>query len=122
MIVLAHEVVVDGTVRGDVIVVGGDLHIHPAGRITGRAIAMGGGVYESTMARVGAGTEAFRDFTYDVVAGRGRIRAAYRSFVDSAGVAITLPGLFGVRMPQYDRSDGLTLTVRAGHRGAEHRR
>ena len=111
VIVIAHEVVVDGTVRGDVIVVGGDLHIHPRAVITGRAIAMGGGVYESTMSRVGAGTEAFRDFTYDVLPAEGGYALRYRSFIDQPTSAITLPGLFGLRMPQYDRSDGVTLTV-----------
>jgi len=111
VIVFAREVVVDGTVRGDVIVVGGDLHIHPRAVITGRAIAIGGGVYESTMSRVGAGTEAFRDFTYEVSPVEGGYALRYRSFVDRPTSAITLPGLYGVRMPQYDRSDGLTLTV-----------
>lgn len=111
VIVLARQVVVDGTVRGDVIVVGGDLHIHPRAVITGRAIAIGGGVYESTMSRVGVGTEAFRDFTYEILPVEGGYALRYRSFVDRPTSAVTLPGLYGLRMPQYDRSDGMTLTV-----------
>jgi hypothetical protein len=111
VIVLAREVVVDGAVQGDVIVVGGDLHIHPRAVISGRAIAIGGGVYESTMSRVGAGTEAFRDFTYEVLPVEGGYALRYRSFVDRPASAVTLPALYGLRIPMYDRSDGVTLTV-----------
>jgi hypothetical protein len=111
VIVFARETVVDGRVNGDIIVVGGDLHIHPRAVITGRAMAIGGGVYESTMARVGAGTEAFRDFTFDVSPTTGGWALAYRSFVDRPAAAITLPGMYGLRLPLYDRSNGLTLTV-----------
>jgi hypothetical protein len=111
VIVFAHETVVDGTVQGDLIVVGGDLHIHPRAVITGRAMAIGGGVYESTMSRVGGGTEAFRDFTYDVTPIAEGYSLSYRSFVDRPAEAITLPGFYGVRLPQYDRTNGVSLTV-----------
>ena len=50
VISLGRTVVVEGTVHGDVIVVDADLYMHPGGTIDGRAIAIGGGVYESMLA------------------------------------------------------------------------
>lgn len=111
VIVLARETVIDGTVRGDLIAVGGDLHIHPRAVITGRAIAIGGGVYESTMSRVGAGTEAFRDFTYEIRPVSDGYALRYRSFIDRPMAAITWPGIYGLRLPTYDRTNGLSLTA-----------
>ncbi|HUF29287.1 MAG TPA: hypothetical protein VMM77_01395, partial [Gemmatimonadaceae bacterium] len=43
VIILAPRTTVASTVHGDVIVVGGDLFMHPGGNIQGRAIAIGGG-------------------------------------------------------------------------------
>jgi len=48
-----------------VIVVGGDLYLRPRANVSGRAVAIGGAVYESTMSTVGGGVLPFRDFTYD---------------------------------------------------------
>lgn len=111
VIILGRDAAVDGTVHGDVIVIGGDLHLHPRSVITGRAIAYGGGVYESALSTVGS-TLAFRDFTYDVTPlPGGGYSLRYRSFVDRPQAAVAWPDLFGVRIPTYDRSNGSTLSV-----------
>src|SRR5262245_26116283 len=109
VIILGREAAVDGTVHGDVIVVGGDLHLHPRSVVTGRAVAYGGGVYESALSTVGS-TLAFRDFTYDVTPlPSGGYALRYRSFVERPLATVTWPDIYGVRIPAYDRTNGLTL-------------
>ena len=66
VIALGQNIALDGRVIGDLIVVGGDLHIHPHAEVTGKAIAIGGAVYASAMATVGA-TESYREFMYEIV-------------------------------------------------------
>src|SRR5688572_9055620 len=66
VLVLGGDATVASTVHGDVIVVDGDLFLHPGAIIDGRAVAIGGGVYPSSLARIAMGTESFRDVTFDV--------------------------------------------------------
>ncbi len=112
VIVLAPRVTVASTVHGDVIVVGGDLFMHPGGNIQGRAIAIGGGAYNSTLASVRDGRLSFRDETYDLDAdtGSGAFRLSYRSLrVDSGQPLLTWPLRVGFRIPSYNRVDGVVL-------------
>lgn len=109
VVVLGRDATVASRVRGDVIVVGGDLFIRPGAFIEGRAVAIGGTATNSTLAIVQDGGLSFRDETFDVEAAPGggyvlRYRAL-RGPVDP----FALPGLFGFRIPTYDRVNGLTL-------------
>jgi hypothetical protein len=106
IIILGRDGAVDGTVAGDVVVIGGDLYIHPRSSVT-RGIAIGGGVYESTMARV-TSIEAFRDFTYDISEIPGGYSLRYRSLIDRPQSTLTWPGIYGFRIPSYDRTNGLS--------------
>jgi hypothetical protein len=110
VIALGSTVIVEGTIHGDLLVVGGDLFMHPGGRIDGRAIAIGGGVYESTLAHTG-GVLAFRDFTYDIEPVAGGFALSYHPFSISADTTATfsLPGVKGFGIPTYDRINGLSL-------------
>lgn len=110
VIVLGRDAVVEDTVRGDVIVVGGDLYMHPGADVSGRAVAIGGGVYESTLARVAGGTQAYREFTYDIARFPGGWALSYRA-VETAEEPFTVEGTYGLRVPTYDRTDGLSLAV-----------
>ncbi|MGI8999496.1 MAG: hypothetical protein ACR2GO_07305 [Candidatus Limnocylindria bacterium] len=112
VIVLAPRVTVASTVRGDVIVIGGDLFMHPGGDVQGRAIAIGGGAYNSTLASVRGGRLSFRDATYDLDpdAGTGAYRLSYRSLrVDPDQSILTWPLRVGLRIPSYNRVDGVVL-------------
>lgn len=112
VIILAPRATVASTVHGDVIVVGGDLFMHPGGNIQGRAIAIGGGAYNSTLATVRDGRLSFRDATFDVDsgAGAGEYRLSYRSLrVDPGQPLLTWPLKVGLRIPSYNRVDGAVL-------------
>ncbi len=112
VIVLAPRVTVASTVHGDVIVVGGDLFMHPGGNIQGRAIAIGGGAYNSTLATVRDGRLSFRDATFelDADAGTGAFRLSHRSLrIDPGQSVLTWPLRVGLRIPSYNRVDGVVL-------------
>jgi hypothetical protein len=109
VVVLGRHTVVDGIVNGDVIVVAGDLVIHPGARIDGRAIAIGGGVYMSTLATVTGGRAAFRDETFDIAALDGGYALDYRVLTERTDRRFSLPFVYGFRLPTYDRVDGVSL-------------
>jgi hypothetical protein len=109
VVVLGRDVAVLGSVHGDVIVIGGNLFLRPGGAITGRALAIGGGVYESTLAVIDGGIVAHREFTYDITPATNGFSLKYRSFLDTSVPVFSLPVFFGLRVPGYDRSSGLSL-------------
>jgi hypothetical protein len=109
VVVLGRDVIIEGHVAGDVIVVAGDLYMHPGGVIDGRALSFGGGVYESSLATITGGARAFRDFTYDITPFEGGYSLRYRPLVQPRATGWSLPGVFGVASPEYDRSEGLAI-------------
>src|SRR5689334_10898207 len=111
VIVLGRDAIVEGAVRGDVIVVGGNLYMHPGGRIAGRAVSIGGGVYESMLARIDGGISSYRDFTYDIAVSNGIYVLRYREVVARETSPVSWPGVFGFSIPTYDRSNGLSIGV-----------
>jgi hypothetical protein len=110
VLILGGDATVASTVHGDVVVVDGDLFLHPGAVIDGRAVAIGGGVYPSSLASVGLGTESFRDVTYDITGSReGRTYLDWRVISPVAIETLTFPIIFGVRLPTYTRVDGLAM-------------
>jgi hypothetical protein len=109
LIVLGRHATVAGVVNGDVIVVAGDLLLHPGARIDGRAVAIGGGVYNSTLAVVAGGRTAFRDETFDITPLGDGYALDYRALTVRTARRFSLPFLFGLRIPTYDRVNGVTL-------------
>jgi hypothetical protein len=110
VLVLGGDATVASNVRGDVIVVDGDLFLHPGAAIDGRAVAIGGGVYPSSLAHVALGMESFRDVTYDVTrTAGGRVSLDWRVISPQTIETLTFPIVFGLRLPSYNRVDGLVL-------------
>ncbi|MDQ6887980.1 MAG: hypothetical protein M3068_11895 [Gemmatimonadota bacterium] len=109
ILVIGGDATVGSTVQGDVIVVGGDLFLHPGASISGRAIAIGGGVYNSSLARVVGGTLEFRDLTFDAVDSPGRVTLEYRALDVAAVERVSFPIIRGFRLPEYTRVDGAVL-------------
>ena len=107
-IVIGGNVSVGAGVRGDIIVVGGDLFLSPGAAIDGRAIAIGGAVYGSTLAVVAGGTQSFRDATFDATTTAAGLRLDYRD-TEEPPAAFELPLVAGLRMPSYDRVQGASI-------------
>jgi hypothetical protein len=108
-IVLGRDAVVEGRVEGDVIIVAGDLYMHPGAAITGRVVAIDGGVYESMLATIGGRVSSFRHFTYDVTPVDGGYSLRYRELFPVQDAALTWPGIYGLGLPSYDRTNGLSI-------------
>ena len=109
VLVLGRDATVASSVQGDVIVVGGDLFLHPGAAIDGRAIAIGGGVYNSTLAVVRGGQFSYRDHTFDVVRTAGGLQLSYRLLDAPRPLGPYLPLVYGFRVPTYDRVNGLSV-------------
>jgi hypothetical protein len=111
LLILASRVTVAGQLRGDIVVVGGDLFIHPGAIVEGRATAIGGAVYPSDKARIDGGTASYRDFGFDATRVGRVIELRYAPYrVDATAGVVSLPGIYGIGIPTYDRSNGVSLT------------
>jgi hypothetical protein len=108
VIALGRNVIVEGRVQGDVVAVAGDVFVHPGASIAGRVIAFGGGVYPSTLATHGE-IITYRDFTYDILREQGAYVLTYREFLVQPWKTVDLPNLYGLALPTYDRTNGLSL-------------
>lgn len=109
VIVLGGDAIVDGNAIADVIVVDGDLYMHPGARIAGRAVAIGGGVYESGLATIAGGIRSFRDFTYDIARAPDGYTLTYRSLITARRDPLAVLALLGRTLPGYDRTNGLSI-------------
>jgi hypothetical protein len=121
VIVLHRDAIIAGRVHGDVIVLGGDAFMHPGAIVDGSVLAIGGGVYASQLAIVRGATESHRDFTYDVQTTSAGYALSYHATREHSSPTFSLPGIYGLRIPTYDRANGLsvrlgpTLTLDTGY-------
>lgn len=109
VLVLGGDVAIGARVRGDVVVVGGDLYMHPGGAVDGDAIALGGCIYASSLATIAGSTECVRDATFDVRRTDAAVEVSYRPNRQDGIPVVALPFPAGLRIPSYTRVDGLGL-------------
>jgi len=110
VVVLGRDVLVNGTVHGSVATIGGDIYLHPGARIEGRAVAIGGAVYPSSLATVSDSMLSYRDFSYDIERTPQGYTLDYESRrVEHHGIAF--PSWLGFSAPSYDRTDGLSIPI-----------
>ena len=112
LLVLGRSTYLSSRVQGDVVVVGGDLFLRTGSEITGRAVAIGGGVYRSFLGTVGGPVESYRDDDYAIAATSDRYELVYQSRRDPAPI-VQLAGVQGLLLPSYERVSGLSLPVGA---------
>jgi hypothetical protein len=111
LLVLGQPTYLSSRVQGDVVVVGGDLFLRAGSQISGRAIAIGGGVYRTMLGTVGGGTESYRDDSYAIYARANRYELSYEGRRRDRPPFFQLAGVQGLLLPTYDRVDGLSLPV-----------
>lgn len=108
VVVLGGDATVAARVRGDVVVIGGDLYLRPGAVVEGRAIAYGGGVYESGLGIVRGHRYAYRDETFAIERQPGEITLAWRDLERHPVPTVAFPA-GGVHLPEYTRVDGVAL-------------
>jgi hypothetical protein len=106
LVIADADVRLEGEVEGDVAVVQGAFFIRPGGRVRGTIVSVGGEVFPSGLAEVGEilelPPEARTVFTREGEVFQLQVRGPSRDYS-------TLPGIFGVRLPTYDRVNGISL-------------
>jgi hypothetical protein len=108
LVVVGGDASVAGHVRGDLVVIGGDIYVRPGARVDGRAIAYGGGIYPSALGIVRGGAFSYRDHTFVPTEGATEVALAYRDLEGYPVPWIAFP-LAGLQIPEYTRVDGLAL-------------
>lgn len=111
LVVVDADVRLEGTVEGRIAVLGGVLYVRPTGRVGGPIANVGGEVYPSGLAAVGEVVEASPDLSVAVEFDSTGTRASVRVAPPPPGPRFALPGVFGLRLPTYDRVNGLTIAA-----------
>jgi len=98
---------VSGVVHGDVIVFGGDLFLEPGAKVDGRVVAIGGGVYLSALAT--AGRQVAERGARVAWHGTDTVAVTYWPAPVNRPPFISFPVIYGLRIPSYDRVNGLSI-------------
>lgn len=107
LLILDADVRLEGVVDGEVAVAGGVFFIRPGARVAGPIAAVGGQVYPSGLATVGEIVEISPGSYVEVTVAPPQF--AVRVVPPPPPPAVVLPGAFGLRVPTYDRVNGLSV-------------
>lgn len=110
LLVLQASVRLANVVEGDVHVVDGDLFLRPGAVIRGDVVVLGGGFYRSGDARVEGEVHYEPNAAFRVLPVEGGYEVLS---VDAPPRVFTPHGLYGLRLPDYQRVDGLTIEAGA---------
>jgi hypothetical protein len=112
VLVLGAELVMEGVILGDLVLVDAAGFIRPTAEVTGDLVNIAGGLYRSELATVGG------EIVDLPVAAYALVREADRWVIRATDVpsALALHGVLGFHVPTYDRVNGLTLIWGAGYR------
>jgi hypothetical protein len=108
IVLIGKKAAVEDTVHGDVLMIGGDLFLHPGSYIDGHAISICGGVYPSANAVVRYGVVIEKCDKLKLGIDGPTVTVEYWPRGLAPPVAVRLPSFYGFRIPSYDRSDGLS--------------
>lgn len=97
--------ILEGTVRGDLVTVGGNVFVRPGAHVTGDVVNIAGGLYRSMDARIGGHIIDLPDAPYHVVRTDSVFRIVARG--QPSRLKLDSPAL-GLHVPIYDRVAGLT--------------
>ncbi|MDQ3696639.1 MAG: hypothetical protein M3373_01235 [Gemmatimonadota bacterium] len=109
LVIVGGDAKIAATVRGDVVVIDGDLYLHPGAVVEGSAIAIGGCVYPSALAEIRGELTCLRDATYVLSPVGTGYALDYLSLAVREVPAVSLPLAYGFRLPEYNRVDALAL-------------
>jgi hypothetical protein len=111
VVVLGATARIDGVVAGDLVIVDGNVFLRPSARVLGHVRNIGGGLYPSELAVVSRGIRSEPNAPYEVERRRDGTLLV-RGTTDQS--VLLLEGLYGFRLPTYDRVDGVTLSFGTG--------
>lgn len=114
ILLLGGTLYFQGRTPGSVTVVGGDLYVRPGAEIGGDAIAIGGGLYGSALARVAGQRRVIRGRNVRIVREPGR--AEVIADPEREPFPVTLKGIYGFSPEMYNRVDGLAVRWGARNR------
>lgn len=110
LIVIGRDVRIAAALQGDLVVIGGDVFLRPGARIDGDIVTAGGAIYDSFLAVVRGNRHAFRDETLVATPlPGGGYALEYRALRTREYATFSLPGIYGIGIPSYDRVNGVSL-------------
>lgn len=110
VLVAAATLRVNGVIAGDLVIVDANVFLRPSARVLGNVRNIGGGFYPSDLAAVQGRVDSEPSAAY--IAERNALGDVVITGITRRS-ALTLPQLFGLQVPTYDRVDGVTLGMAA---------
>lgn len=107
LLILQSAVRIEGSVKGSVYVVDGDLFLRPGAELAGDVVVIGGGYYSSTRATVAGEVDYRPELAFSVMPEGG----GFRIFLSEEPLPVfEFHGLYGFGVPSYQRVDAATLS------------